>query len=132
MNARYSGSRWKHCSARRGKSIRLGAREMAFVSAATEPQGPLNAEIDLVRNGDFSEGPPATLKKSTMAGSGIAGWTSSRDETAAPILSGSVTITDELGLKVAAIRYDSPANQLARVGMVEQLNEPWSSTRRFS
>ena len=49
----------------------------------------------------------------------------SRDDTAAPILSGSVTITDELGLKVAAkIRYDSASNQLARVGMVEQLNEP--------
>jgi hypothetical protein len=108
----------------RGKSIRLGAREMAFVSAATEPQGPLNAEIDLVRNGDFSEGPTSNAEEIDNGGLGIAGWTRSRDETAAPILSGSVTITDELGLRVAAIRYDSAANQLARVGMVEQLNEP--------
>jgi hypothetical protein len=108
----------------RGKSIRLEAREMAFVSETTEPQGPLNAEIDLVKNGDFSEGPTSNAEEIDNGGLGIAGWTRSRDDTAAPILSGSVTITDELGLKVAAIRYDSASNQLARVGMVEQLNEP--------
>jgi hypothetical protein len=107
-----------------GRSIRLESRQMAFVSQLTAPEGPLDAEIDLVKNGDFTEGPTSNAEEIDNGGLGVAGWTRSRDDTAAPILSGSVTITDELGLKVAALRYDSSQNQLARVGMVEQLNEP--------
>jgi hypothetical protein len=97
---------------------------MAFVSSLTAPQGPLIAEINLVQNGDFTEGPTSNAEELDNGGLGVAGWMRSRDETSAPVLSGSVTITDELGLKVAAIRYDSAQNQLARVGMVEQLNAP--------
>jgi hypothetical protein len=107
-----------------GKSIRLASRQMAFVSSLTAPQGPLIAEINLVQNGDFTEGPTSNAEELDNGGLGVAGWMRSRDETSAPVLSGSVTITDELGLKVAAIRYDSAQNQLARVGMVEQLNAP--------
>ena len=107
-----------------GKSMRLGSRQMGFVSNLTEPQGPLDAGINLVQNGDFTEGPTSNAEEIDNGGLGVAGWTRSRDETAAPVLSGSVTITNELGLKVAAIRYDSAQNQLARIGMVEQLNAP--------
>ena len=57
-----------------GKSIRLASRQMAFVSSLTAPQGPLIAEINLVQNGDFTEGPTSNAEELDNGGLGVAGW----------------------------------------------------------
>ena len=107
----------------KGKTIELGPQQMAWANRSEEPQGPLVAETDMVKNGDFAEGPTSSVEEIGEGGLGVAGWLPIRDEGAPPVPSGSVTITEELGLPVARIFYDRGDGQFPRVGMVQQLNE---------
>jgi hypothetical protein len=107
-----------------GEKIELGPKQMAWVSRTEAPQGPLVAEKDLVKNGNFVEGPTSTQEELEEGGLGVAGWQPIRDQGAPPVPAGSVTITDELGLRAARIFYQGGENQFPRVGIVQEINEP--------
>ena len=74
VDSRYCGSRWSFVPLAGQGHLPWRACEMAFVSAATEPQGPLNAEIDLVKKRRLSEGPTSNAEEVDDGGLGIAGW----------------------------------------------------------
>ena len=107
-----------------GREIELGPKQMAWVSSTEEPQGPLVAEKDLVKNSNFTEGPTSSVEELEEGGLGVAGWQPIRDEGALPVPAGSVTITDELGLRAARIIYQGGETQFPRVGIVQVINEP--------
>jgi FecR protein len=105
----------------RGKRIDLKSERMAWVTGGGEPQGPVEAEEDLIRDGDFRQGPTAENETISGGGLGIAAWLPIRDEGAPPVAQSSVTITEELGLSVARILYDG-GEEYARVGMKQDIN----------
>lgn len=107
----------------KGKVIQLGPQEMAWVNGTDEPQGPLEAETDLIDNGNLRDGPSGSGETVDEGGLGISGWLPIRDEGSIPVPSGSITITKELDHPVAHIHYDASANQATRVGMVQTINK---------
>lgn len=107
-----------------GAQIVLGPQQMAWVSTDAAPEGPLTAEKNFVDNGNFTDAPTSSGEEVAEGGLGIAGWLPIRDEGAPAVPSGSVTITDELGLRVAILDYRLNGNVFPRVGMVQTINEP--------
>ncbi len=106
-----------------GQRIELGPQQMAWVSQIDGPQGPITAETDLVENGNFVDGPTSSGETVAEGGLGVAGWLPISDEGSPPIPAGSVTITDELNLRVARILYSGSRDQLPRVGFKQDINK---------
>lgn len=107
-----------------GKRIDLAQQQMASVAGAEEPVGPLAAQEDLVRNGNFSEPPTSEKESIEDGGLGTAAWLPRHDDSGGPISPSSVAITSEVNLRAAVINGAGGGGRYVRVGMIQDINRP--------
>jgi hypothetical protein len=111
-----------------GKRIDLGPEQMAWVVGAQEPQGPTEAQLDLINNGDFKEPPTSEAETIEDGGLGTAAWLPMRDENQSPDIQARAYITTEDVFKVpvyaAVLESRDELDRYARVGIRQDINQP--------
>jgi hypothetical protein len=109
-----------------GKNIDLGPQQMAWVNASDAPQGPAQAQVDLVQNGSFEEPPTSPNETVQEGGLGTAAWLPLHDDTGVATSPATVAITNEVNLKAAVLTgYGSP-DRYVKVGITQDINKPAS------
>lgn len=111
-----------------GKRLEVGAAQMAWASGNDVPQGPVEAQQDLIKNGDFKEQPTSSAEEIENGGLGTAGWLPIRDErtqSSAPV---SISVTSERfgASELQAVKLTSQGgpDQYALVGIRQYINSP--------
>ena len=101
---------------------------MAILDASGGMQGPIEAELALVENGDFSQA-PSPPEEVENGGLGTAGWTVIRDEDAPALPGARVALSTERIPTLGSVPYvllanDSSSEPYGRVGIRQEINEP--------
>jgi len=109
-----------------GKSIELGPQQMAWVNNSDEPQGPAQAQVNLVQNGSFEEPPTSPNETIQEGGLGTAAWLPLHDDTGLATSPASVEITDEVNLKAAVLTGGGSPSRYVKVGITQDINKPAS------
>ena len=117
----------------RGDTIELPPGKMAWASSNAPPQGPLDAEEDLIRNGYFQEPPTSGAETVENGGLGTAAWLPIRDEPDDPgpdqTITGTVEIVTEMfpslgTVKAAMFHREGDTDSYARYGIHQEINKP--------
>lgn len=113
----------------RGASITLQAGKMARVAGDAAPEGPVEAGVELVRNGDFSEPPTVPAEESSGGGLDTAAWLPIRElstEDNGGSGSASVEVIEEKQPDLSTVRLakikGSSEQQVVRAGLVQEVN----------
>jgi hypothetical protein len=109
-----------------GKRIDLGPDQMAWVNGSDPPQGPAQAQVDLIQNGSFEEPPNSNIERVAEGGLGTAAWLPLHDDSGVATSPASVEITDEVNLKAAVLTGGGSADQYVKVGITQDINKPAS------
>jgi len=109
-----------------GKRIDLGPQQMAWVSGNDLPQGPAEAQKDLISNGKFDEPPNSNVEETGEGGLGTAAWLPLHDATGVATSPGTVEITSEVNLKAAVLTGGGSPSRFVKVGITQDINAPAS------
>ena len=109
-----------------GKRIDLGPQQMGSVTGADLPQGPSEAETDLVSNGRFDEPPTSNVQEIGEGGLGTAAWLPLHDETGVATSPSTIEITNEVNLKAAVLTGQGSPTRFVKVGITQDINAPAS------
>lgn len=113
-----------------GKQLQLGPGTMATISEAEGISGPGPIEEELLRNGNFTEGPTSGAELAENGGLGTAAWLPLRGPGGQVVTDPGVTeiVSETVGatgiLTATRITRDGAGSSYALVGIRQEMNQP--------